>query len=574
MSDFMNAMDISANKYTFTEKGQVSFTQNGVGDDMLAFYFKLVRGATKDYVEEQMNLLSADPAKLENLMVLMFQTRDIRGGKGERELFYNMFLYLYKTTSRDLMLPIISLIPIYGSFKDLNVLWEKADTFEQRAYKSGSILKQDIIKLYTLHLKSDETLLGESYSEDPSFKFSLAAKWAPRESGHFCEMARELAREYFKSEIGTSKKIYTNYRKLVSKLNKKLDTTEIHMAGNTWKDIKPSKVSSRCLMINRDAFQNKIHAGANLGEQRSLMEDRVTCAQNFKDHLESGGKVHGAANYPSEIVKRYNGGKGDVKDFDPILEAQWQDIRSEYEQTFIDKLATGKSCRNTIPIIDVSGSMTCGNPSPIDAAVGLGILLTELSSGPFRNRAITFSKTPEWIDLTNANSLLQKINITTNAGWGMTTNLYSVFSLILKVAIEHRLSDTELGNMDLIILSDMQFDASQKNSDAWNTTLKNIKKMYKTLGYETIPHIIFWNLCGTTMDFPEKADTPNVTMVSGFSPSAAKTLLVEGADAVKKEKKTPLDTLHEILTDERYDTIRNVYRTYIRSQVVNHTRRY
>jgi hypothetical protein len=88
--------------------------------------------------------------------------------------------------------------------------------------------------------------------------------------------------------------------------------------------------------------------------------------------------------------------------------------------------------------------------------------------------------------------------------------------------------------------------------------------MYKILGYKTIPHIIFWNLCGTTMDFPEKADTPNVTMVSGFSPSAAKTLLVEGVDAVKKETKTPLDTLNEILTDERYDPIRNVYRTYIK----------
>jgi uncharacterized protein (UPF0297 family) len=559
MSGFVNAMDTSANKHTFTEKGQLSFTKVGLGDDLLALYFKLVRGADKKYICDSMQQIAANPSNIENLIVLVFQTRDIRGGKGERELFYWMFLELYSNCSRELMLPLLSLIPKYGSYKDLNLLWEMVGKGEHDI--EIPTLRKDIIDLYTLHLMTDETLLDNSnFDSIGPIKLSLTAKWAPRESGHFCDMARELARNYYKNELGSSKKIYTKYRKLVSRLNRELNTTEIHMAGKTWQDIEPGAVSSRCLMINRDAFQNKIHAKQNEGEQRSSEMDRIICAKNFKEHLESGKTVHGAALHPNEIIKRYKTDK-----LDPVLEAQWSDILFSYRSIISDKIAQGEEVRNIIPVIDVSGSMTCcsGSVAPIDAAVGLGILLAQLGRGALKNRAITFSECPEWIDIGTGTTLQEKIVSTKNASWGMTTNLYSVFSLILKIAVKNKLPEYELSNMDIIILSDMQFDASQNKSSHWKTTLKNIAIMYKEAGYTAIPHIVFWNLNGGTVDFPEQSNTRNVTMVSGFSPSAAKTLLTEGIGAVKKEKKTPMDTLHEILEDERYTDIRNIYRTYV-----------
>jgi len=422
-------------------------------------------------------------------------------------------------------------------------------------------LKKDIINLYTLYLKID------SEQQDDS-KLTLVAKWAPRESGHFCEMARDIARNYYTNHRGSSKKIYTLYRKLISSINKRLNTVEIHMAGNTWNEINPSSVPSRCLMINRDAFQNKVHTGKYVGEQRSFEYDRIQCAQKFKEHLESGKDVHGGVLHPNDIIKRYN-----TSVIDSVLEAQWQNIVSEYNTILHEKLEMRDTSRNTIPVIDVSGSMTCGYNSkcaPIDAAVGLGILLSELTNGPFKNRAITFSDAPEWISFDECENLAQKISNAKNASWGMTTNLYRVFKLILKVAVKKKVSEEEIGNMDLIILSDMQFDASQEGKSkrgVWDTTLQNIKDMYKRVGYNKIPHIIFWNLQGKTMDFPEQATTPNVTMVSGFSPSAAMTLLTEGKEAMEysviKEKKTPMDTFIEILEDERYYQVRTVYQSYL-----------
>jgi hypothetical protein len=526
-----------------------------VDNDLLSLYFKLVRGADSKQILELAAKVNSNPALIEDLIVLTFQTRDVRGGKGERQLFYILFMYLYLNNSHKIMKKLLALIPVYGSFKDLNILWEMVDTSKKDTSAVDCFiaenLKQDIIDLYTLHLRQDDL----NFNDDS--KLSLAAKWAPRESGHFRDMARALANNYLKDRTCSQKTVYTVYRKIVSALNKKLNTTEIHMTGKTWQDINPEQVPSRCLMINRDAFQNKVHSGKGIGEQRSREEDRVVCAEKFKKHLESGSTVHGGVLHPNDIVKRYPNGKLDL-----VLEAQWCDIISGYEKFFCEKLDRGETIRNTIPIIDVSGSMTGGyrgGVAPIDAAVGLGILLAELSQGPYRHRAITFSENPEWINMSSCKNLQDKIAVTKNASWGMTTNLYSVFNLILKVAIEHKLSEAEIANMDLIILSDMQFDASQEHKSLWNTTLQNIRQMYDIIGYNTIPHIIFWNLHGRTMDFPEQANTPNVTMVSGFSPSAANTLLTEGIDTVKKEKKTPEDTLREILDDTRYNPVREAF---------------
>ena len=554
MSTFMDAMDTSADNYTFTEKGQLSFTPKGVDSNLLALYFKLVRGATEKNIVSLTAEVNANPAFLEDLVVLTFQTRDVRGGKGERQLFYILFNYLYTNNSHDIMKRLLALVPVYGSFKDLNILWEMADKDCHMRHVSNPI-KQDILDIYTLHLRQDEL----NSSNDS--KLSLAAKWAPRESGHFTAMARALANNYLKDGSYSQKKVYTSYRKMVSALNKRLNTTEIHMAGKSWQDINPGHVPARCLLINKDAFQNRIHSGEAQGDQRSREEDRIVCAEKFKKHLDDGSTVHGGILYPSDIIKRYS------TDFDAVLEAQWKDIASEYEVLFTEKISNGENVRNTIPIIDVSGSMTCnygGTVAPIDAAVGLGILLAGLSSGPYKGRAITFSDKPEWIRFKGCSTLKDQIHAARSSSWGMTTNLYNVFNLILKVAVKKKVSEAELANMDLIILSDMQFDTSQRNGDAkgkWKTTLQNIETLYAVAGYHSVPHIIFWNLHGRTMDFPEQANTPNVTMVSGFSPSAAKTLLTEGVGAVKKEKKTPSDTLREILDDARYDPVREAFRS-------------
>merc|ERR1712012_827890 len=103
-------------------------------------------------------------------------------------------------------------------------------------------------------------------------------------------------------------------------------------------------------------------------------------------------------------------------------------------------------------------------------------------------------------------------------------------------------------------------------------------RRFKETGVQTCgkewdaPHIIYWNLRGDTSGFPAQADTPGVTMLSGFSPSLMKLLLdgdplkvdeveeVEGEEQqnAKKNKKDPYFTLRKALDDEEYDQVREV----------------
>jgi len=67
-----------------------------------------------------------DAACLADLVVLAFQTRDCRGGKGEKALFATL---LWELLARHpaTTLKLLPLIPEYGSWRDLCVLWDAVD---------------------------------------------------------------------------------------------------------------------------------------------------------------------------------------------------------------------------------------------------------------------------------------------------------------------------------------------------------------------------------------------------------------------------------------------------------------
>eukprot|EP00966_Prymnesium_polylepis_P103552 2397601-Prymnesium_polylepis.2 len=79
------------------ENGATELTTAGVGDDLVALFFKLVRDLPDAALAEYMQKLvaSADKQAYADLVVLAFQTRATRGmGKGEKALFYKMLAAL------------------------------------------------------------------------------------------------------------------------------------------------------------------------------------------------------------------------------------------------------------------------------------------------------------------------------------------------------------------------------------------------------------------------------------------------------------------------------------------------
>jgi len=68
----------------------------------------------------------------------------------------------------------------------------------------------------------------------------------------------------------------------------------------------------------------------------------------------------------------------------------------------------------------------------------------------------------------------------------------------------------------------MQFDVADCNSNS--TNFQEIDRKYIACGYKR-PDIVFWNVCGSSNDFPVSVSDNGTALVSGFSPSIMSSFL-------------------------------------------------
>ena len=206
----------------------------------------------------------------------------------------------------------------------------------------------------------------------------------------------------------------------------------------------------------------------------------------------------------------------DDADFD-LAEKQWKNLPDHV-----------KEGENILPMIDVSGSMS-GLPMLI--AVSLGLYLSERNKGSFKDTFLTFSGSPELIRLEEA-TLKERITRVVEADWGMNTNFEKAYRAILDNAVSFNVPQSAMPTM-LLVLSDMQFDESQKSHRLGNYELdtpepvhfENMRKLFKEAGYE-MPKVVFWNLRASQCEgSPARSDDTDVAMVSGFNPVLMKAIL-------------------------------------------------
>jgi hypothetical protein len=240
-----------------------------------------------------------------------------------------------------------------------------------------------------------------------------------------------------------------------------------------------------------------------------------------------------------------------------------------------------------VPLGEVSGSMS---GTPMDVAIALGILVSEVNHPAFRDRVMTFHSDPSWVNLDGAKTIADKVNIVAGAPWGMNTDVLKAFELIAQVVKEQRLRKEEIP--DLIIFSDMQFDEATASDDyGYRSNLFNPRKtihehiidLFAEVGFDVsgeaypAPRIVYWNLRGDTTGFPVQADAENVQMLSGFSPSLLELVMcgealpvpdpnldskddveagVEAEAAPSRPKVNPYQTFRAAMDKEVYDPVR------------------
>ncbi len=518
--------------------GSAVYTEEGVGDRRVTLFTMLNRGLEGSYIEKEIAACNLeDPAVLRDLFVMAFQTRDIRGGKGEKDLFYKFITALHNTHPAHVEC-IITLIPTYGCWRDM---WELA-------IKIPAI--KPAIMAHTINtFKTDMDALANGKHTE----ISLLAKWLPREkSTTYKTLVTDIAEALISDRKGRQAQL-TEYRKRVARLNKALKTTEINMCDGSWASIVPEHVPGRCLKGHMKAFFNQKRSAPH--ERRYPdSQDREECRQHFEEFTrglaEGTKKANGSQTVmPHEIVSKLKCG-GLTRDEIGILQGQWVSIR--------ELVAAAGGLRACVPMCDFSGSMS-GLPRLISLA--LGILISEVNAPAFKDHILTFDSDPTWHSFVGHTTVNEKLNsISAYLGQGLSTDFYKACMRVLDKMIEARVPVGE-EPADLIVLTDMGWDgASSGDKRIWNSQVELIRNKFKEAGEQVWgtgngwapPRIVIWNLRAEFKDFHAKADQEGVVVLSGWSPSVLKALQKGGVQCM-----TPWQGMRELLDDDRYDPVRS-----------------
>lgn len=483
---------------TETDNGAPAYSTTN--SKLLDLFTESVRGIEKDdLINMFINAFSEN-----NLLSLacVAHLRDIRKGKGERDIVRHIMLWLRKNHYRTyiLNLPYITSI---GYYKDLlNIVQELSLTNEDDNPIELILMAEQLTKdLATYRNKSEENI-------------SLAAKWAPSSNTYY-DYNKNGNQAYRLSKImfPNSKTPQKDYRLAISSLRKHLNIVERLMCLNNWSEINFSHVPSKAHFNLKKIFSRH-------------QEERYADYLSALTKGDPSVKINTTGMEPHTLVDKY---LCDMLlrtkiQYDAVVESQWE--------TIVQKLSTNGTLEDSLAIVDVSGSMV---GKPMTVAIALGLITSKLTKEPFRDHCITFSNNPQMHKIIGSN-LLEQVTDMKNMEWGANTDLLKVFKLILDKSIKNNLPD-EQNIKKLFIFTDMQFDSAEYTN--WDTTYENIKNMYAQYNY-TVPNIIFWNLAASKKTFPCTKDIQGVALVSGFSPE----LLVAFMDNIEF---TPFSMMMKIL---------------------------
>jgi hypothetical protein len=217
-------------------------------DEISQFKSTLFRNADETSVENGCRQLIKKYTELgdwSSLYYLFCVIRETRECLQERQLTYIQLYAWYGIHPMWATSALTDCVYSYGCWKDIKYL---CDYCKKKSSRQDHPFILFAICLLDRQLKEDwkHYELGH-----PPCEISYAAKWTPRENSKYGWIYTMLCAGYFgymsgaitvKQNEGALKKSKMSLRKILSTLNKYLDTVELKMCGNHWDYIKPHKV--------------------------------------------------------------------------------------------------------------------------------------------------------------------------------------------------------------------------------------------------------------------------------------------------------------------------------------------
>lgn len=518
------------------------------------------------------------------LYKLIGQTRDIVNGKGERDLSYMMIYEWYKFYPVPAIYALrlftqtiepIGLFSSYGSWADIkyfcNYVREMVDN------KHNSDLIETVIGIMNHQLYCDrKNLIDEldkyykekdhnpsTLTEKPNARdyLSFAAKWVPRENSKFGWIYEKMVIQWTKSftpkilETAITPSQYAraickckrNYRKMISSLNRELDTVQIKQCSQRWSEILPETVSIKTLMKQKNAFSN---INNSLKQEEP---DRIDCANNFQEFFNEYTGATGATGgspcntkknktktrlplgyYVKQGLQLLSMEKTDiVKNQIHWLNNLWKQLIPSHSQSndFTNK-------PNFIPIIDISWQLSYDVKN---SGVGIGILLAQSCN---ICRIMLTGNQPEWIYISPEDSfidILEKIQYYTMHSTNSFFN--KTFDLICGSIIDTQMPYYEFDKLTFVILS---------GNEPYSIYLDLTMAFYSKLNI--IPYVIYWNLSDTN-NYKLETRLHNFTLVSGDYNALIDYFLKFGVEGMKQN--TTYEYVENILNHPRYKNMGN-----------------
>lgn len=463
-----------------TENGDVAHSTSG---SYCLDLFSLI-GGMRNNIEDASKLFIR--ALLEDPILavkILFYTRDIRGGLGERKIFRTLFLYLV-ASKPEVAQKVLRMIPQYGRWDDLLELLDTP-------------LKDSTIALIKVQLVEDEKNLEEGK------EISLLGKWLPS-----INTSSIKARHYAKILINGLCLKPAEYRKICTKLRKQIKIIENNLRTKDY-TFDYSKQPSQAMFKYRKCF---------------AINDVERYSKYLSDVQSGKATMNTKALFPYQIVSAYER----KPNKDESLEAAWLALeRGSYDS-------------KTLVVRDGSGSMICGesNFKPCDIASSLTLLFAEQLKGIFKNKFITFSSRPEFVEIPDRfASLRDKLSFLQTFDDCSNTDIAKVYQLLLNLAVNAEVPPEEMIERVLIV-SDMEFDVCMNPNES---TFDYYKKAFEEAGYK-LPEIVFWNVNARTIHTPVTKNEYGVKLVSGASANIFSSVLSGSVEEI-----TPYNFMLQVL---------------------------
>ena len=517
MADFMTNLK----KEQLTDEYNVDYAGNGArgfattGTSLLDFSFKLstYRGKRKEEIINDFMKAFIETPKY--ALKYLFYSRDIRFGIGEKKVFVTILEHLAKHNS-DTLIPLLSLIPEYGTWKDMLVLLNTPVEKEV-----ANIIKNQINEDYN-NMKNGKPI-------------SLCAKWLPSRTS-----SKTTKKRFYRlvKLLNISEKLY---RKTLSELRAYSNVVEVKMCANQWNEIDYNKVPSKANLLYKNAFlkHDETRRKSWLEKLKEVIFNKLLKNKDVK--------INAQVAFPHEIVANYRNNNNyswweteDIKEEDITLECMWA--------TLMDTLP--EDMGKTLCVVDGSGSMYQNIPNSkgqvVDISHALGIACAEKLKGTFHNKFITFGERPKLIELPEGASLKDRLNITQREDDCSNTNIERTFKLILDTAKNNNMKPEEMPDR-ILMVSDMNFDI-MVDGNPNKALFTNLQQHFNEAGYQ-MPQLVFWNAnvnLGKGI-IPCIQNEAGVILMSGFSSNIF--------SMICNNETNPWNALKAILDTERYACI-------------------